>query len=54
MIGEHRLSDKVITEVDVGTSERAARVLAFSDPATLYQAKYSMPYCIAAAVVDNR
>jgi 2-methylcitrate dehydratase len=30
------------------------RVLAFSEPETLYQAKYSMPYCIAAAVVDRQ
>ena len=54
LLGAHRLDDKDIAEVDVGTSERAMRVLAFSDPATPYQAKYSMPYCIAAALVDHR
>jgi 2-methylcitrate dehydratase PrpD len=54
LLGEHRLSDKDIAQVDVGTSERAMRVLAFSEPATPYQAKYSMPYCIAAAVVDRQ
>ena len=54
LLGEHRLRDKDIVEVDVGTSERAMRVLAFSEPETPYQAKYSMPYCIAAAVVDHR
>jgi 2-methylcitrate dehydratase PrpD len=54
LLGEHRLSDKDIVEVDVGTSERAMRVLAFSEPETPYQAKYSMPYCIAAAVVDRQ
>jgi 2-methylcitrate dehydratase len=54
LLGEHRLSDKEIVEVDVGTSERAMRVLAFSEPETPYQAKYSMPYCIAAAVVDHQ
>jgi len=48
------LSDKDIAEVEVGTSERAMRVLAFSEPETSYQAKYSMPYCIAAAVVDHQ
>jgi 2-methylcitrate dehydratase PrpD len=53
LLGEHRLDNKDITEVDVGTSERAMRVLAFSEPATPYQAKFSMPYCIAAAVVDH-
>jgi 2-methylcitrate dehydratase PrpD len=54
LLGEHRLSDKDIVEVDVGTSELAMRVLAFSEPETPYQAKYSMPYCIAAAVVDHQ
>ena len=54
LMEEHRLSDKDIAEVEVGTSERAMRVLAFSDPATPYQAKYSMPHCIAAAVVDHQ
>jgi 2-methylcitrate dehydratase PrpD len=54
LLGEHRLSDKDIIEVDVGTSERAMRVLAFSEPETPYQAKFSMPHCIAAAVVDHQ
>ena len=54
LLGEHRLSDKDIAEVDVATSERAMRVLAFSEPETPYQAKFSMPHCIAAAVVDHR
>jgi 2-methylcitrate dehydratase PrpD len=54
LLREHRLSDNDIAEVDVGTSERAMRVLAFSDPATPYQAKYSMPHCIASAVVDHQ
>jgi 2-methylcitrate dehydratase PrpD len=54
LLGEHRLSNQDIAEVDVGTSERAMRVLAFSEPATPYQAKYSMPHCIAAAVVDHQ
>jgi 2-methylcitrate dehydratase PrpD len=53
LLGEHRLIDKDIIEVDVGTSERAVRVLAFSEPETPYQAKFSMPYCVAAAVVDH-
>lgn len=54
LLGKHRLTDKDIAEVDVGTSERAMRVLAFTEPGTPYQAKYSMPYCIAAAVVDHQ
>ncbi len=54
LLGEHRLNERDIAEVDVGTSERAMRVLAFTEPATPYQAKFSMPYCIAAAVVDHQ
>jgi 2-methylcitrate dehydratase PrpD len=54
LMEEQRLSDNDIAAVDVGTSQRAMRVLAFSEPATPYQAKYSMPHCIAAAVVDRR
>jgi 2-methylcitrate dehydratase PrpD len=54
LMGEHCLSDKEIAEVEVGTSERAMRVLAFSAPATPYQAKFSMPHCIAAALVDHQ
>jgi 2-methylcitrate dehydratase PrpD len=54
LLGDHRLKDNDIAEVDVGTSERAMRVLAFTEPATPYQAKFSMPYCIAAAVVDQQ
>ncbi len=53
LLKEHHLDDKDIAAVDVGTSERALRVLAFSEPATPYQAKFSMPHCIAAAVVDH-
>ena len=53
LLEEHRLDAKDIAQVDVGTSERAMRVLAFTEPATPYQAKFSMPYCIAAAVVDR-
>jgi len=54
LLGEHRLNHNDIAEVDVGTSERAMRVLAFTEPATPYQAKFSMPYCIAAAMVDHQ
>ena len=53
LLNEHHLDDENIAAVDVGTSERALRVLAFSEPATPYQAKFSMPHCIAAAVVDH-
>lgn len=54
LLKKHRVRHKDIVEVNVGTSERAMRVLAFSEPETPYQAKFSMPHCIAAAVVDGQ
>ncbi|MGB7950459.1 MAG: MmgE/PrpD family protein, partial [Candidatus Binatia bacterium] len=54
LLGEYRLNNQDIAEVDVGTSERALRVLAFPEPETPYQAKYSMSHCIAAAIVDRQ
>jgi 2-methylcitrate dehydratase PrpD len=54
LLKKHRVRHKDIVEVDVGTSERAMRVLAFSEPETPYQAKFSMPHCIAAAVVNGQ
>jgi len=50
----HALNDRDIKEIEVGTSERACRVMAFNEPATPYQSKYSMPHCIAAAQIDGR
>ncbi len=58
LMAEHHLTARDVTEVDVGTSKRALRVLAYSDPQTPpetpYQAKFSMPFCIAAALVDGK
>ena len=48
-MAEHNLTESEVTEVDVGTSERALRVLSYADPQTPYQAKYCMSHCIAAA-----
>ncbi|MBI4287868.1 MAG: MmgE/PrpD family protein [Chloroflexi bacterium] len=53
LMEEHSLSNEDIAEVEVGASERALRVLAFPEPATPYQAKFSMPHCVAAAMVDH-
>jgi len=54
LVEEHHLTDQDITEVEVGTSERACRVAAYNEPATPYQGKFSMPHCIAAAQVDGK
>lgn len=54
LVQEHHLNDQDITEIEVGTSERACRVAAYDAPATAYQSKYSIPHCIAAAEVDGK
>ncbi|MBI2919328.1 MAG: MmgE/PrpD family protein [Chloroflexi bacterium] len=54
IMDEHSLTDGDIAGVDVGMSERALHVLPFHDPATPYEAMFSMPFCIAAALVDRR
>ena len=54
LVAEHHLTEQDIDEVEVGTSERACRVMAFNEPATPYQGKFSMPHCIAAALVEYR
>ena len=54
LVQEHHLTDHDITEIEVGTSERACRVAAYNEPATPYQGKYSLPHCIAAAEVDGK
>ncbi len=54
IMDEHKLAEKDIAEVDVGTSERALRVLSYNEPATPYQGKFSMPHCVGAALVDGK
>ena len=54
LLEEHHLTDQDIVDVDVGTSERARRVVAYDEPATPYQAKFSLPHCIAATLVDGK
>lgn len=54
LLEEHHLTAWDIAEIEVGTSKRACRVMAFDEPATPYQGKYSMPHCIAAAQIDGK
>lgn len=42
-----------IQEVVVGTSEMVQNILVFSDPQTTYQAKFSLQFCVAAALVKG-
>ncbi|MFC1815215.1 MmgE/PrpD family protein [Thermodesulfobacteriota bacterium] len=51
---EHHLTYEDVAEVEVGTSERALRVLAYPEPATAYQGKFSMPYIIGCALLDGK
>jgi 2-methylcitrate dehydratase PrpD len=54
LMDEHQLTGADVAEVEVGTSERALRVLAYPEPATPYQGKYSLPYVIGCALLDRK
>ncbi len=54
LMDEHQLTYADVAEVEVGTSERALRVLAYPEPATPYQGKYSLPYVIGCALLDGK
>lgn len=53
LVRDHGLSDEQVVEVEVGTSEKAQKVLSFSEPENGYQGKFSMQHCMAAALVDG-
>jgi 2-methylcitrate dehydratase PrpD len=54
LMEQHHLSYGDVLEVEVATSKRALQVLAYSEPTTPYQGKFSMPYVIACALLDGK
>ncbi len=54
LVGENHLSPEDIAGVEVGMNKKAERVLAFPRPASGYEGKFSMPYCVASAIVDGK
>jgi 2-methylcitrate dehydratase PrpD len=54
MMTKYQLAYDDVAEVEIGTSERALRVLAYPEPSTPYQAKFSMPFVIGCALLDGK
>jgi len=54
LMEEYRLRYEDVAAVEIGTSERALRVLSFPEPATPHQGKFSMPYVIGCALLDGK
>jgi len=53
LMAQHQLDCGAIAEVEVAVSQKALRVLAYPEPDTPYQAKYSMPYVLGCAMLDR-
>ncbi len=53
LVHEHGLRADQVEDVEVGTSAKAQSVLAFAEPQTTLQGKFSMQHCVAAALVDG-
>lgn len=51
---EHNLSAEDVESVTVRVHEYVPTVMHVTEPSTGYQAKFSVPYCTAAAVMDGR
>ncbi|MBI2917992.1 MAG: MmgE/PrpD family protein [Chloroflexi bacterium] len=53
LVHDQGLTPDNVAEVEVGTSAKAQSVLAFDEPATGYQGKFSMQHCVACGLVDG-
>jgi len=53
LVKGHNLAEADIHTVDVFTFERTLRLNNYADPATLEGAQYSLPFCLAVAVVGG-
>jgi 2-methylcitrate dehydratase PrpD len=50
----HGFQARDVEAVDVGVDPITPTVLLYDDPANALQAKFSMPFCVAAAIIDGR
>lgn len=53
LVKDHHLAPDDIYTVDVFTFERTLRLNNYADPATLEGAQYSLPFCLAVAIVGG-
>ena len=51
---EHEIAPEEVESVVCSVSPRVADILKFPDPQSKFEAKYSMPYCVATALIDGR
>jgi len=51
---EHKIAPENVESVACSVSPRIADVLRFADPQNKFESKYSMPYCVAKALLDGR
>jgi len=54
LMARHHLTYDSVAEVEVGTTPSALRVLAFDEPTTADQAKFSMPHVLGCALLDGK
>jgi 2-methylcitrate dehydratase PrpD len=53
LVTEHRIEIGEIEKVDVGVVRLTPKILIHNDPKTGLEAKFSMPYCVAVALLDG-
>ncbi len=51
---EHRFDKDDVVAIEVGVDAVTPTVLLYDQPANALEAKFSMPFCVAAAIVDGR
>lgn len=54
MVQQHHISQGDVAEIEVGITKRGLTVLAYPEPNTGDQGRFSMPYCMASAILDRK
>lgn len=54
MVQEHNINHSEIAEIQIGMTKRALSTLAYPEPDSGDQGRFSMPFCIASAIIDRK
>jgi 2-methylcitrate dehydratase PrpD len=54
LIKRHHLSDENIDKVECGVHYRTREVMCYTQPKTSLEGKFSLEYCLAIAIIDNK
>lgn len=54
LVHQHHIAHSDVAEVEVGITRRGLTVLAYPEPDTGDQGRFSMPYCMASAILDRK